>query len=130
MHHLLLALLLSVPLLASGSESLPIVLVNGSGTDITAETEKNAPVVELLPEETKPVSLQQLRWLRFGQLAYKYNVAALQRHIARLPKPVVLQAHTNGKLYLLPQGSTSVQPKLPAQPPGFPIVPAKTVDLT
>ena len=106
------------------------MLVNGSGSDIAVETPKDAPAVELLPNEAKSVSLQQLRWLRLGQLAYRYNTVTLRRRIARLPRPVVLQAHTDGKLYLLPRESTTVHPKLPPQPTGFPIAPTSRVDLT
>jgi len=129
MKHLLVSLLASAPLLALAQDK-PVTLVNGSGTDIMVETPKHEPLVELLPNETKAVSFRQLRWLRFGQEAYAYNVAPIEQHARRRAKPLVLQAHTDGKLYLLPPRTTGVQPRLPPQPRGFPISPIKKVDLT
>ena len=109
---------------------LRVLLINGTRTDIIVETKKDAPVIELLPGEAKIVSPRHLQWLRLGQESYKYNVVSLEQWIARHPGTLVLQAHTDGKLYVLPIGTDAVQTTLPAQPRGFPVKPSKKVDLT
>lgn len=129
MKHLLVGLLASVTMLGL-AQAEPVTLLNGTGTDITVETPKHEALVELLPNEVKAVPIRQLRWLRFGQEAYAYNVASIEQKARQRTNPLVLQAHTDGKLYLLPAGTNAVQAKLPSQPRGFPISPIKKVDLT
>ena len=127
---LLLAAVLAVASSVALAGDLRVVLINGAGTDITVETKTTEAVIELLPGETKVVSPRQLQWLRFGQESYRYNVVSIKQRAAQHPGVLVLQAHADGSLYVLPSGTAKAQTKLPPQPRGFPVKPTKKVDLT
>lgn len=99
-------------------------------TDVSVEVGPNEPVVEVLPQEGKSVLVQQLRWLRFGQTAMQYDLKAIQALASSSSTPVVLQAHSDGRLYVLPPGTSAPVKRYPRQPRGFPVKPVKIMDLT
>lgn len=117
----------SSAVLASGAR---VVLINGTVTDITVESRRDEVHNDVLPKESKLVLLRQPLWLRFGQEACKYNIGPLEQAARRTSVPLVLQAHSDGRLYLLPKGTTEWQAKPPLQPKGFPLKPTQKVDLT
>ena len=127
---LLLAAILAAATSVASAAELRIVLINGTNTDIAVESKKGEPQVEVLPQESKVVLLQQLRWLRFGQEAHKYSIGPIVQRAKHSPASLVLQANSNGWLYVVPPGTKQPQAKLPPQPKGFPLKPTRKADLT
>jgi hypothetical protein len=126
----LLALLLSIGPALVGAVEPTVLLVNATQTDVSVEVSAGEPVQEVLPGESKSVAVRQLRWLRFGQEAHRYNLNPVKTLAARSGKQLVLQAQSDGRLYLLPMGSSGPTAKPPPQPRGFPLKPNRSTDLT
>jgi hypothetical protein len=125
----LLLLLWLVPAFGSAVEPT-VLLVNATQTFVSVEVGAGEPVNELLPGESKSVAVRQLRWLRFGQEANRYNLAPVKALAARSTTPLVVQAHPDGRLYILPAGTSGPSQTPPPQPRGFPLKPSRSVDLT
>ena len=128
MRFLPLLFLALAPSLVFASE-VRLTLVNGTDTDITVESPDDKAQTEVLPKESKVVAFRHLQWLRFGQEAYKYNIGPIERAAKHSPNLLVVQAHTDGRLYLVPPGTPAPTLVPPPQPKGFPIKPTRKVDL-
>ena len=126
----LIAFLLSMAPALGGAIEPTVLLVNATQTDVSVEVSAGEQVHEVLPGESKSVAVRQLRWLRFGQEAHRYNLNPVKTLAARSANPLVLQAQPDGRLYLLPMGSSVPTAKPPPQPKGFPLKPNRSADLT
>jgi len=115
--------------IASAAEP-EVLLLNGTITDITTEATPLRPAIEIAPNQGSLVAIAQFEWLRFGQEAHRYGISRLARHAKSGAAPAVVQAHTNGCLYLLRPESKSPTRTMPKQPAGFPVCPSKRIDLT
>ena len=111
---------------ASAIAAEPVLLVNGTITDITFDY--SGHVQDLLPGSKLEVPVSQLNSLRFGQEQLEYG-ARVARALGG-QKQAALQAQPDGCLYLVPR--TLIQPmkRPPKQPAGFPICPSRRIDLT
>ena len=127
---LLLSGALAFATFASLATEVQVVLVNGTSTDIEVEAQSGKPSLEVLPHESKTVLLRQPQWLRFGQEAYKYSIGPIAQHAKVTSASVVLQAHIDGKLYVVPSGTSKPLAEFPPQPKGFPLKPTRKADLT
>jgi hypothetical protein len=115
---------------ASVAAQPDLLLVNGTVTDIIPEAVASRPSAEIAPDQSALVSLSQLKWLRFGQIAHRYDIGAIARKANSTKSSQVLQAGPNACLYLVQPSTTQPVRVLPKQPSGFPVCPSKSVDLT
>ena len=105
-----------------------VFLVNGTDTYVSVEVAEGEPELEIPPGVCDLVAIRQLRWLRFGQEARRYNLGAIRALASRSATPLALQAGPGARLYLLPPSSTSPATSFPPQPKGFPVRPTKDKD--
>ena len=125
----ILAVALFLAATATSAREVSVLLLNAGTTDVSVEEANKSAVAELLPGSAAEVKLVQPQWLKLGQEVYRFDVGP----IFRLPGtkvPPVIQVGVDGKLYLMPAGTTQVGAKPPPQPRGFPIKSSKKLDLT
>ena len=115
---------------AAGPTVGVVVLYNNSKVDLQVN-ELNGSVTRIAPGAASEVLLHEVQWIDFGMIAHRYQVEdRVLKELASIAMPRRFQAESDGRLYLIPQGDRFPVKRLPAQPPGFPLVPEKKVDLT
>jgi hypothetical protein len=108
-----------------------VLLYNNSKVDLDVWNEPKKSSVRIAPGASSEVAFFGEQWIHFGMIAYRYQVEdRLLKRLASVAMRRRLQAEPDGRLYMVPLGARFPVKPLPAQPPGFPLVPEKKTDLT
>ena len=124
------------PVSAQGTattRAVAVLLYNHSKVDLVVWEKPDSVAVQLEPSKVSEVAFHAEQVIDFGMIGHLYNVS--ERALKTLEQtaasgPQKLQAEKDGRLYLVPRDARFPVVPLPAQPPGFPLVPDKKVDLT
>ncbi|HEU5179420.1 MAG TPA: hypothetical protein VFW45_01405 [Candidatus Polarisedimenticolia bacterium] len=115
----------------AGSRAGLVLLYNNSKVDLDVWNEPEKNSVRIAPGGASEVAFFGEQWIHFGMMAYRYQIPdPVLKALGSIAQSEKLQAERDGRLYLVPQGSRFPVTPLPAQPPGFPLVPQKKADLT
>ena len=108
-----------------------VLLYNNSRVDLDVWNEPKKNSVRIAPGAASEVAFFGEQWIHFGMIGHRYQIPdQILMALGSVAMPRKLQAESDGRLYLVPQGARFPVTPLPAQPPGFPLVPEKKVDLT
>ncbi len=115
----------------AGSRAGLVLLYNNSRVDLDVWNEPKKSSVRIAPGAATEVAFFGEQWIHFGMIAYRYQISdPLLKALGSIAQPQKVQAERDGRLYLVPQDARFPVTPLPAQPPGFPLVPEKKADLT
>ena len=108
-----------------------VLLYNNSKVDLEVWNEPAKSSVRIAPAAAAEVAFYGEQWIHFGMIAHRYQIPdQVLKALGTVAQPQKLQVERDGRLYLVPRDASFPVKRLPVQPPGFPLVPEKKVDLT
>jgi hypothetical protein len=125
--------LLALATVASCSKGPRVLLFNNTPVDLTVRVDAKTIAADIGPGQNAEFYPQPSQWIDFGMIGHLYEFKGsirIEGYYDVDARVLKIQAEKDGRLYAIPASATFPVTVLPKQPSGFPLTPARKVDLT